>query len=645
MSNVIQIKRSTTTNTPASLAVGELAYSSLSGNFFIGETGSVVTKIGGAAEVAKMTAICAVNGILKGNGAAGFSAAVANTDFLIPSFTHYVGTTALALNRASGSQTLTGISIDGSAGTAGSVTGAAQTAITSVGTLTSLAVTGAVSGAVFTGTSFNSITGLASASALMDAASAAVGTSTLAARQDHVHPSDTAKANVAQAFYIGTTNVAINRASANLALTGITSIDGTATSVTNAAQPVITSVGTLTSLAVTGGVSGGVFSGTSFNSITGLASSNPLMDGAAAVGTSSLAARQDHVHASDSTKANLSGATFSGAVTLAADPTLPMHAVTKNYADSIAAGFNPKASSHVATTGNIALTGTQTIDGVAVVAGDRVLVKNQTTGAENGIYIVAAGAWTRATDFDGSPTDEVSQGAFTFISEGTSQGGTGWILTTAGTIVVGTTAMAFTQFAGSTSGMSAHAALTNAHGATSANSANAIVLRDGSGGFSAGMISANLTGTVTGNCSGSAATVTGAAQANITSLGTLVSLAVTGAVTAASFNSITGLSAVMPSMSSGAGAVGTATAAARADHVHPDDTSKADVAQTFYIGTTNLAINRGSAALALTGISSIDGSSASCTGNAATATNSAQLGGVAAASYLLNSSTIDGGTF
>ena len=79
-----------------------------------------------------------------------------------------------------------------------------------------------------------------------------------------------------------------------------------------------------------------------------------------------------------------------------------------------------KKSVKVATTANITLTAPQTIDGVSVVAGDRVLVKDQTTASQNGIYIVAAGAWTRATDADAS--SEVG-GAIVNADQGT-QGGT-----------------------------------------------------------------------------------------------------------------------------------------------------------------------------------------------------------------------------
>ena len=85
-----------------------------------------------------------------------------------------------------------------------------------------------------------------------------------------------------------------------------------------------------------------------------------------------------------------------------------------------------------------------------------------------------------------------------------------------------------------------------------------------------------------------------------------------GAMTATSFNSITGLSSTTPIVD-GTAAVGTGTTTARGDHVHPTDTSRAAIGQTMYIGTTAVAINRTSASLALTGITSIDGSAATLT--------------------------------
>lgn len=96
-----------------------------------------------------------------------------------------------------------------------------------------------------------------------------------------------------------------------------------------------------------------------------------------------------------------------------------------------------------ATTGNLtSLSGTLTIDGVATVAGDRVLVKNQIAAAGNGIYVVAAGAWTRATDADAS--GELVNSTF-FSTNGVTQAGRRWFQTTTGTITIGTTAVNYVE--------------------------------------------------------------------------------------------------------------------------------------------------------------------------------------------------------
>lgn len=129
-----------------------------------------------------------------------------------------------------------------------------------------------------------------------------------------------------------------------------------------------------------------------------------------------------------------------------ADPTGPQDAATKAYVDASAQGLDIKESVLAATTANITLSGAQTIDGVAVGAGDRVLVKDQTTASENGIYEAAAGAWARAPDADTSA--DVTPGMFTFVEQGTANGDTGWVLTTDAPITLGTTALAFSQFSG-----------------------------------------------------------------------------------------------------------------------------------------------------------------------------------------------------
>ena len=148
------------------------------------------------------------------------------------------------------------------------------------------------------------------------------------------------------------------------------------------------------------------------------------------------------------TPANKAGDTMTGLLTLSGAPTADLHAATKAYVDATAQGIDVRASCRVATTENITLsTGTAlTIDGVQTVAGDRVLVKEQTTSSQNGVYVVSAGAWSRATDSDSSA--KVTTGMFTFVSEGTVNADAGFVLATNDVIVLGTTALSFVQFSG-----------------------------------------------------------------------------------------------------------------------------------------------------------------------------------------------------
>ena len=132
-------------------------------------------------------------------------------------------------------------------------------------------------------------------------------------------------------------------------------------------------------------------------------------------------------------------------VTVTQDPVSALQLATKQYVDATSQGLDPKGSCVAATTANITLSGAQTIDGIALVAGDRCLVKNQTTTANNGIYVVSASTWTRATDMD---TWAEVPGAYTFIEQGTTQADTGWVCTSNAGGTLGTTAITWVQFAG-----------------------------------------------------------------------------------------------------------------------------------------------------------------------------------------------------
>jgi len=101
-----------------------------------------------------------------------------------------------------------------------------------------------------------------------------------------------------------------------------------------------------------------------------------------------------------------------------------------------------KVPCRVATTANITLSGTQTIDDIAVVADDRVLVKNQTDGTENGIYIAAAGAWVRSTDT--ADNGDLVTGSQVRVNFGTAGAGE-WYCSAADPIVIGTTDMTWGQ--------------------------------------------------------------------------------------------------------------------------------------------------------------------------------------------------------
>ena len=170
------------------------------------------------------------------------------------------------------------------------------------------------------------------------------------------------------------------------------------------------------------------------------------------------------------TPVNQAGDTMLGFLTLNADPTSALQAATKQYVDNLTGGINFHAPCHVATTGNLSATYLNGVSGVGatltstvnaalvidthtLAVTERVLVWQQTAGLENGIYTVTdAGSpttpWilTRATDADNSPAGELQNGDFTFIQQGATYGGFGFILNTTGTITVGVTVITYVQF-------------------------------------------------------------------------------------------------------------------------------------------------------------------------------------------------------
>lgn len=137
-----------------------------------------------------------------------------------------------------------------------------------------------------------------------------------------------------------------------------------------------------------------------------------------------------------------------------ATPTDANHIATKGYVDAARQGLDVKQSVRVATTApiNIALdlNNGDVIDGVTLVTGDRVLVKDQSTALENGIYVATStGAGTRSSDANGTPdTGELKAGTFTFVEEGSTHSDKGFVVSTNGTITIDVTSIVWTQFSG-----------------------------------------------------------------------------------------------------------------------------------------------------------------------------------------------------
>jgi hypothetical protein len=181
---------------------------------------------------------------------------------------------------------------------------------------------------------------------------------------------------------------------------------------------------------------------------------NAEIDAAAGIVTSKLADSANFIFRTGTTAFNADQSMGGNKLTSVATPIAGTDAANKNYVDAAVNGLDWKASVRAATTAAGTLASSfengDVIDGVTLATGDRILLKNQASGSENGIYTVnASGAPTRATDADASA--EVTAGMAVFVSEGTTNGNTQWSLSTDDPITLGSTALVFTQIGSSTS--------------------------------------------------------------------------------------------------------------------------------------------------------------------------------------------------
>ena len=325
-----------------------------------------------------------------------------------------------------------------------------------------------------------------------------------------------------------------NISTTNANLGNLATANYVAGTLTTATQPNITSVGTLSSLVVSGNVQ---------SNATVLANTVQAVSGDVTISGQGTNANVILVATGTGT-VDVGGAK----ITSVGTPVNGTDAATKGYVDGVASGLNVKDSVRTSADANITLSGLQTLDGVVLADGDRVLVRGQTNGKDNGIYDAHSGAWTRS--FDANTSAAVTAGTFAFVELGDRYAETGWVLVTQNPITLGTTPLTFSQFSAAGEytagdGVTMTGTVISAHidNSTIDISSGALHVKDGltlvtpnigaATGQSLDLGTGNINaGNITVVTNVSASTLTGslttANQSNITQVGTLIELSVSG---------------------------------------------------------------------------------------------------------------------
>jgi hypothetical protein len=366
-----------------------------------------------------------------------------------------------------------GPTIAGGITLSGSTTGSTiiQAAATAAGTITFPAVTGTVVTTGDTGTVTNTMLAgsiandkLTNSSVTVNSKSVSLGGSTTLITDD-IAEAVTSPTNLwftdarARGAITGSTGITYNATSGTIAIDSTVATTSGSQTLSNKTISATNNTITVSSTNVSDfdeasvdAVAAAIAAGTQTNITITYNDEAGSLSFNASGGVSSLTGTANEVDVSASTGAVTIGLpdniTIAGNVTISGTPTSSNHAVTKLYVDEIAQGLHVHASAETATTNNISLSpAPAAIDGVTLTNGMRVLVKNQSTTSENGIYTYASTSTSlvRAADYDAP--NEIQAGDFIFVSGGTVNGSTGWVQTnTVGTI--GVDPIVFTQFSG-----------------------------------------------------------------------------------------------------------------------------------------------------------------------------------------------------